>query len=121
MKDNIKKIDASGRSLGRVASEVAWYLMGKDNPNFERHNTDASNTVYVFNIDSLKTTGKKLDQKVYYKHSGRPGSLKTKTMGELMENDSTKVLTMAVNGMLPKNKLRPKMLKKLKVYGGEIK
>ncbi|MEK7453080.1 MAG: 50S ribosomal protein L13 [Patescibacteria group bacterium] len=120
-KKTIKTIDAKDKILGRLASEIAWYLMGKDNPTFQRHNLDASNTVHVFNTDSMKFTGNKLEQKIYFKHSGRPGSLKKTTLGDIMEKDSTEVLKKAVNGMLPKNKLKPIMLKQLKMYNGEIK
>jgi len=119
--NKVKKIDAKDKVLGRLASEVVWYLMGKDDPSFERHNINASSEVYVFNTDLIKFTGNKLTQKMYYKHSGYPGGLKATPLEKLMEKDSTIVLEKAVFGMLPKNKLRPDLLKRLKLYSGEIK
>ncbi len=120
-KDNIKKIDAKGKSLGRVATQVAFYLMGKDNPSFQRHNNDAGNIVYVYNSDFVKITGNKLKQKVYFRHSGYPGGIKSEVLEDMMEKDSREVLKKAIYGMLPKNKLRPEMLKRLKIYNEEIK
>jgi len=117
---NTKTIDAKGISLGRLASEVAYYLMGKDDPSYQRHNTDASKKVCVFNVDELKLTGNKKDQKVYFRYSGYPGGLKRTPISKVMEEDSREVLKKAIYGMLPKNKLREKMLKNLKMYNKEI-
>jgi len=105
-------IDATGRSLGRLASEAALLLRGKDEPNFERH-IDNGSFVEIINFNAVKITGNKLDQKKYFRHSGYPGSLKEKKLGVLMEKNPAEVLKKAVYGMLPKNKLRPKMIKRL--------
>ena len=119
-KNKIKKIDAKDQILGRLASEIARYLMGKDDPAFQRHNIDASSEVYVFNADSIKFSGDKINKKIYFRHSGYPGGIKSTNLEKMMEKDSREVLKKAINGMLPKNKLRPKMLKKLRIYKGEI-
>lgn len=118
--NKVKKIDAKDKVLGRLASEIARYLMGKDDPSFQRHNIDASSEVYVFNSDNIKFSGNKFEKKVYFRHSGYPGGLKSTNLEKMMEKDSREVLKKAINGMLPKNKLRPKMLKKLKIYKGDI-
>ena len=120
-KDNIKKIDAKGKPLGRVATQVAFYLFFKDNPSYQRHNNDAGNVVYVYNSDFVKITGNKLKQKVYFRHSGYPGGIKSEVLEDMMKKDSREVLKKAIYGMLPKNKLRPEMLKRLKIYNEEIK
>jgi len=116
----IKKIDAKDMVLGRLATQVALQLMGKDDPAYQRHNTDAGSDVYVFNVDQMKFTGNKLNNKIYYRHTGRPGGIRTRTLDEMMQKDSTEVLRKAVFGMLPKNKLRPVMLKKLRIFAGEM-
>jgi len=120
-KENIKKIDAKDQVLGRLATQVAMYLMGKDSPNFQRHNNDAGSKVYVYNSDFIKFTGNKLKTKLYHRHSGYPGGIRSDTLEDLMTKDSREVLIKAVNGMLPKNKLRPEMLRRLKIYNQEIK
>ncbi len=117
---NVIKIDAKGKTLGRLASEVAFYLMGKNNPAYQRHNTDASSTVFVYNTDEIKVTGKKMKQKLYWRHSGYPGGIKSETLEKVMEKDSREAVKRAVYGMLPKNKLRERMLKKLKLYNKQI-
>jgi len=111
-------IDASQASLGRVAAVAATHLIGKHKPQFTAH-IDCGDGVIVINATKLKLTGKKLEQKVYYRHSGYPGSLKEATAGELMEKNPVKVVEAAVKGMLPKNKLQPGWLKRLKVYTDE--
>jgi large subunit ribosomal protein L13 len=116
----IKKIDAKDVVLGRLATQVSMHLMGKDNPTYQRHNTDAGSVVYVFNVDQMKFTGDKFNQKIYHRHTGYPGGIRTRNLKEMMEIDSREVLKKAVFGMLPKNKLRPVMLKKLRIFTGEI-
>ncbi len=113
-------IDADGLSLGRLASQVAFYLMGKNNPEYERHNLNAANQVIVKNAEKIKFTGNKLTQKIYFRHSGYPGGLKKEVLGKLIEKKGVaEVVKRAVYGMLPKNKLRREMMKNLKIYKGE--
>lgn len=110
-------VDASKASLGRVATQVAEKLIGKHKPTYSP-NIDNGDHVIVINSDQIKVTGKKLEQKTYYRHSGYMGSLKEKTLGKQMEDDSTQVIVRAVRGMLPGNKLRSGRLGRLKVYPG---
>jgi len=117
----IKKIDAKDAVLGRLAVQVSMHLMGKDNPAFQRHNTDTGSVVYVFNVDKMKFTGDKFNKKIYFRHTGHPGGIRTRNLKQMMEIDSGEVLKKAVYGMLPKNKLRPVMLKRLRIFSGEIK
>ena len=105
-------IDASGRSVGRIATEIALILRGKNKPSFEPH-IDAGDQVTIKNVSDMKFTGRKLDQKLYYHYSGYPGGLKTKKMSEVMQKNPDDVLRRAVWNMLPKNKLRAKMIKRL--------
>ena len=105
-------IDVAGKSLGRVARDIALLLRGKNSPTFA-YNKDSNNIVEVMNTDLLKLTGNKLDQKKYYKHTGYVGNLKTKYLKDLMKEDSGEVLKKAVMGMLPKNKLRARAIKRL--------
>lgn len=118
IKRNWFVVDASSAPLGRVASEVAALLMDKSNPAYTPH-VDSGAYVIVINSDNLRTTGKKSDQKKYYRHSQYPGNLKEATLKEVIEKDSTKVISAAVRGMLPNNKLRAKRLLRLKVYKNE--
>ncbi len=111
-------IDASGKSLGRLACKVAKLLMGKHKVNFDP-SKDMGDFVVVKNVEKMKITGKKMEQKKYYSHSGYLGSLKERSLKELFEKDPRKVLWEAVWGMLPKNKLRKKRMKKLKILTGE--
>ena len=111
-------IDAASAPLGRVATQVAEKLIGKHKPTFTPH-IDNGDFVVVINSDKIKTTGKKLDQKTYYRHSGYIGSIKETTLNEQMEKDSTRVIERAVKGMLPKNKLLSDRMARLKVYAGE--
>lgn len=106
-------IDAAGRILGRLASEIAVLLRGKDKTDFALYK-DMGDIVIVKNVAQLKFTGKKMEQKKYYRHSGYPGGLKEISLGKLFEKNSAQVFKKAVWGMLPKNKLRAKMIKRLK-------
>ncbi len=110
-------LDASDQVLGRLATEAARLLRGKHKPTFTPH-FDTGDFVVVVNAERVKMTGNKLDDKVYYRHSGKPGSLKTETARERMSKYPERVIQAAVWGMLPKNRLGRKLLKKLKVYSG---
>jgi large subunit ribosomal protein L13 len=107
-------INASERAIGRIATEVSDLLRGKNEPSFERH-IDKGGFVVVENIKEIRVTGKKLDQKTYYHYSGYPGGLKEKKMGELFDKNPSEVLRKAVYNMLPKNRLRKEMIKRLTV------
>lgn len=110
-------IDASGKTLGRLASEVARLLRGKHKPIYVPH-LDTGDYVIVINADKVRVTGNKAKQKLYYRHSGYPGGLKSTSLAEMMASQPTRVIEHAVRGMLPKNPLGRAMLKKLKVYAG---
>lgn len=110
-------IDASEAPLGRVATQIAKLLTGKDKPMFTHH-IDVGDYVVVVNAKNVFVTGDKMDTKMYYRHSGFPGALKEATMREKMEKDPTHALIHAVRGMLPVNKLRDGRLDRLKVYAG---
>jgi large subunit ribosomal protein L13 len=110
-------LDASDQVLGRLATEAARLLRGKHKPSFTPH-LDTGDFVVVVNADRIKLTGNKIDDKVYYRHTGRPGSMKTETARERMSKYPERVIQAAVWGMLPKNRLGRKLLRKLKVYGG---
>src|SRR3989344_6377513 len=110
-------IDAGQDPLGRVSTRVAELLMGKGKPSFTKH-IDTGDYVIVINSDSLVVTGKKLEDKIYYKHSKYPGGLTERKLKEKMSGDSREVIINAVRGMLPVNKLRPQRLQRLKVYKG---
>ena len=110
-------VDATGKTLGRLATEIATLLMGKHKPSYSPH-IDNGDYVVVVNAEKIRVTGKKLKQKIYYSHSGYPGGLKEITLGEMLKKHPERVIIYAVEGMLPKNKLGRKMLKKLKVYAG---
>lgn len=118
IKRNWHIVDANGKTLGRLASVVASVLKGKNKPIYTRH-VDTGDFVIVVNADKVHLTGRKLDQKVYYSHSGYPGGLKSVTAGALMKKEPEKVIKMAVQGMLPKTRLGKQMLSKLKVYAGD--
>ncbi|NLI89969.1 MAG: 50S ribosomal protein L13 [Epulopiscium sp.] len=111
-------VDAKDQTLGRLASEVAKVLRGKHKVTYTPH-VDCGDHVIIINAEHIKMTGKKLDQKLYRKHSGYVGGLKETTAREMMEKNPEKVVTLAVKGMLPKNSLGRKMLTKLRVYAGE--
>lgn len=110
-------VDASGMPLGRLASQVASILRGKNKPEFTPH-VDTGDFVIVVNTDKVVLTGDKLNQKVFRRHSGKPGNLKEIKYGNLMQTRSDFVVYRAVKGMLPKNSLGAKMLTKLRVYKG---
>ncbi len=111
-------VDANGKTLGRLASAVASVLKGKTKPIYTSH-VDTGDFVIVVNADKVHLTGKKLDNKMYYSHSGYPGGLKTITAGKLMKTNPEEMIKMAVEGMLPKTRLGKQMLTKLKVYAGD--
>lgn len=110
-------IDAQGQTLGRLARNVAIALLGKDKAVFTRH-VLTGDYVVVTNAADMRVTGNKLDQKMYYRHSGYVGNLKTFRLRELMESKPDRVLELAVKGMLPKNHIGRQMLRRLKVYNG---
>lgn len=110
-------IDASGQTLGRLASEVASILRGKHKPTYTPH-VDTGDFVIVINADKIVLTGNKLDQKKYRRHSGYPGGLKEMTYRNLLDRRPEKAIEVAVKGMLPHNRLGRKMFTKLKVYRG---
>ncbi|MBL7150028.1 MAG: 50S ribosomal protein L13 [Candidatus Pacebacteria bacterium] len=107
-------IDATGKVLGRLAAEIAILLRGKHKPDFVPYK-DTGDFVVVKNINKIKFTGKKIEKKKYFRHSGYLGSLKEIPLKTLFKKDPSKVLQRAVFGMLPKNKLRAKMIKRLKI------
>ncbi len=111
-------VDAKGAVLGRLAAEVAARLQGKHNPLYTPH-VDSGDWIVVVNADKIVLTGRKLDQKQYYRHSGYIGGLKSTTARELQEKNPEDLIRFAVKGMLPKNRLGKKQLKKLKVYAGD--
>ena len=110
-------VDAEGKTLGRLASEVANVLRGKNKPNNTPH-IDTGDYVIVVNAEKIQVTGKKLDQKIYYHHSEYVGGMKEATLREMMQKKPEFVITHAVKGMLPKGPLGRQMLKKLHVYAG---
>ena len=108
-------IDASEGTLGRVATQIAQLLTGKGKPMFTPH-IDTGDYVIVINASAVKVTGKKMTDKHYYRHSGFPGGIKEQTLGEKLEKNPESVITHAVRGMIPANKLRDGRLARLKVY-----
>lgn len=108
-------LDASEVTLGRVATRAASLLLGKGKPQFTQH-IDCGDYVIITNTKNLKVTGKKLTDKMYYRHSGFPGGLKERSLAEQLDIDPTKAIIRAVRGMLPVNKLRDGRLARLKVY-----
>lgn len=111
-------IDAKNKILGRLATEIAVLLRGKHKPEFEAY-IDRGDEVTVINTDKIKVTGNKFKDKVYYRHSGYPGGLRSETFEKAMTKDSREVVRKAVFGMLPKNKLRKQIIKKLELYKEE--
>ncbi len=111
-------IDASGKTLGKLATEIANLLMGKHKPMFAP-NIDTGDYVIVLNAGKVRVTGKKTRQKTYYRHSGYPGGLKAETFEEMIIKHPTRVIEHAVRGMLPHNSLGRAMFRKLKVYTGD--
>jgi len=111
-------VDAEGKTLGRLASEIAKILKGKHKPIYSPH-LDVGDFVIVINAEKVRVTGRKLDQKFYYRHSGYPGGLKSISLRDQLARHPTRVLKAAVRGMLPKNRLGRRMIKKLKIYAGK--
>ena len=110
-------VDAAGYTLGRLASEVAKVLRGKNKPIFTPH-MDCGDYVIIVNAEKIKVTGKKMDQKIYYHHSEYVGGMKETTLKEMMAKKPERVIELAVKGMLPKGPLGKSMIKKLHVYAG---
>jgi large subunit ribosomal protein L13 len=111
-------IDASGQVLGKVATQAANRLMGKHKPLFSRH-LDTGDYVVVINAEKVRVTGDKLKQKMYYRHSGYPGGLRSVSLEKMLQTSPARVIEHAVKGMLPHNRLEAQMMKRLKVYAGE--
>lgn len=111
-------VDAAGKRLGRLATEVATVIRGKHKPTYTPH-VDSGDYVIVINAEKIELTGKKWDDKKYYTHSNYPGGLKEKTAKVLMQEKPTRMVELAIKGMLPKGKLGNQMYKKLFVYAGE--
>ena len=111
-------VDAEGETLGRLASRIAPILKGKHKPIYTPH-LDCGDYVIIVNAEKVRVTGRKLDQKLYHRHSGYPGGLKSISLRDQLNRDPERVLQAAIRGMLPKNKLGRRMIKKLKVYAGD--
>ena len=110
-------VDAEGKTLGRLATQIADTLRGKRKPQYTPH-VDTGDFVVVVNAEKIHVTGKKLDEKMYYRHSGYPGGLRKRTLREELERRPTEVLRKAVKGMLPRTRLGRAQLTKLKIYAG---
>lgn len=110
-------VDASGKVLGRLATQIAKYLRGKHKPEYTPH-ADAGDYIIVINASQITVTGNKEQDKIYYRHSGFPGGIKERTFEKQLAKDPTEIIEIAVKGMLPKNVLGREMLRKLKVYAG---
>lgn len=110
-------LDANGKTLGRLATEAARLLKGKHKPTYTTH-VDTGDHVIIINAEGIQLTGKKLDQKMYFRHSGYPGGVKTTDYRTLLQTRPELALELAIKGMLPKNSLGRAMFKKLKVYRG---
>ena len=110
-------VDAEGQTLGRLSSEIAKVLRGKNKPTYTPH-IDTGDNVIVVNAEKIKVTGKKLDQKIYYNHSDFPGGMRETTLKEMLAKKPEDVITLAVKGMLPKGPLGRSMITKLHVYAG---
>lgn len=108
-------VDANGQTLGRLATRIASVLRGKHKPIYTPH-VDCGDFVIVVNADKIRVTGRKMDQKMYYRHSGYPGGLKQISLRDQLDRHPDRVIRHAVRGMLPKNRLGRQMIKKLKVY-----
>ena len=111
-------VDAEGQTLGRLASKIAPILKGKHKPIYTPH-LDCGDFVVVINAEKVRVTGRKMDQKFYYRHSGYPGGIKSISLRDQLVRHPERVVQAAVRGMLPKNKLGRRMIKKLKVYAGD--
>jgi large subunit ribosomal protein L13 len=110
-------VDAEAQTLGRLATRIADVLRGKNKPQYTPH-IDTGDFVVVVNAEKVRVTGKKLEQKTYYRHSGYPGGLRERTLAEQLQRRPEEVLRKAVKGMLPKNRLAAAQLRKLKIYAG---
>ncbi len=110
-------IDAEGKTLGRLASEIATRLRGKDKPCFTPH-VDCGDFVVAINVEKISVTGKKMSDKIYHRHTGYPGGIKSRTLAEMLERSPVQVIEKAVKGMLPKGPLGRQMLRKFKAYAG---
>ena len=110
-------VDAEGETLGRLATQIADVLRGKRKPAYTPH-VDTGDFVVVVNAEKIRVTGNKLEQKIYYRHSGYPGGLRQRTLAEQLQRRPEEVIRKAVKGMLPKNRLAAAQLRKLKVYAG---
>jgi large subunit ribosomal protein L13 len=110
-------VDAEGKTLGRLATQIADTLRGKQKPQFTPH-VDTGDFIVVINAEKIAVTGKKLDDKMYYRHSGYPGGLRSRTLREQLDRQPAEVLRKAVKGMLPRNRLGRAQLIKLKIYAG---
>ncbi len=110
-------IDAEGQTLGRLSSEIAKILRGKNKPTYTPF-VDTGDNVIVVNAEKIKVTGKKMDQKIYYNHSDYPGGMRETTLKEMLDKKPTDVISLAVKGMLPKGPLGRSMITKLHVYAG---
>lgn len=110
-------VDASGKTLGRLATQIADALRGKRKPEYTPH-CDVGDFVIVVNAEKIAVTGKKLEEKRYYRHSGYPGGLRSRTLGEMLARRPEEVIRLAVRGMMPRNRLSRQQLTKLKVYAG---
>src|SRR5438445_13891015 len=110
-------VDAAGKTLGRLATQIADLLRGKGKPTFTPH-VDVGDFVVVVNAEKIRVTGNKLAAKRYYRHSGYPGGLRSRTLAEQLARRPTEVLRTAVKGMLPKNRLARRQITKLKIYAG---
>ena len=110
-------VDATGKTLGRLATQIADVLRGKRKPEYTPH-CDVGDFVIVVNAEKISVTGNKREQKIYYRHSGYPGGLKSRTLDEMLERRPEVVIRLAVKGMLPRNRLARQQLRKLKVYAG---
>ena len=115
--ENWKVVDATGKTLGRLARDIAVWLQGKDKPSFTPH-TLTGDFVVVVNASRVRTTGRKTTQKFYYRHSGYVGNLKSIRLWEMLEKRPERVIELAVKGMLPRNHNGRQMLRRLKVYAG---
>jgi large subunit ribosomal protein L13 len=110
-------VDADGQTLGRLATQIADTLRGKRKPEYTPH-CDVGDFVIVVNAEKIAVTGKKREEKLYYRHSGYPGGLRTRTLNDMLERQPEEVIRKAVKGMLPRNRLARQQLRKLKVYAG---
>lgn len=110
-------VDANGQTLGRLATQLANALRGKNKPEYTPH-VDTGDFVVVINAEKISVTGNKRADKRYYRHSGYPGGLRSRTLGEMLERQPEEVIRKAVKGMMPRNRLARKQLTKLKVYAG---